>query len=181
MSTFTREQKALLDQSIVAVLNCLNFDFFGSGIYSSEDMGIVQIPSSWKSRIIDGVLLDVLFLLYRKLSASDFDISHSARVMESISLLSSVRSSLFDSMNSRIAYLSKLIGGICVLIENNVGLLHADNHHQLCRVLARIKSSHQLAQLTKVPDFEKWINLVREFSCKTFQSWQVCISFFFFF
>ena len=53
-----------------------------------------------------------------------------------------------------------------------VGLVHAENHHQLCRVLARIKSSHQLAQLTRVTDFERWIRLVCDFSCKTFQSWQ---------
>jgi len=167
ISSFSPAQEALLDQSIVATLNCLNFDFFGSGIYSSDDMGIVQVPSSWKSRIVDGVILEILFKLYGMMRPP-----HSTRVMESISLLSSVRSSLFDSMGARTSYLSKLISGICALIENKIGLVHAENHHQLCRVLARIKSSHQLAQLTRVSDFERWIRLVCDFSCKTFQSWQ---------
>ena len=116
VSGFNKAQEALLDQSIVATLNCLNFDFFGSGIYTSEDMGIVQIPSSWRTRIVDGVILDVLFRLYARLEPP-----HSARIMECISLLSSVRSSLFDSIGSRTTYLSKLITGICTLIENNIG------------------------------------------------------------
>lgn len=80
-------------------------------------MGIVQIPSSWKSRIVDGVLLDVLFKLYSLMRPP-----HSKRIMESISMLSSVRSSLFDSMSVRTNYLSKLISGICSLIENKIGM-----------------------------------------------------------
>lgn len=79
-------------------------------------MGIVQIPSSWKSRIVDGVILDVLFKLYSLLGPP-----RSKRIMESISMLSSVRSSLFDTMGVRTNYLSKLISGICTLIENKVG------------------------------------------------------------
>ena len=116
-ANFTRAQEYLIEQTIECTLNCLNFDFFGSGIFvSNEDMGIVQIPSSWKTRIVDGLILDLMFHLYSILKAP-----LSTNVMEIISLLTSVRSSLFDTMPSRITYISKLITGLCTVLQNNIG------------------------------------------------------------
>lgn len=92
--------------------------------------------------------------------------------MEIIALLTAVRSSLFSTVDVRRKYLSKLMAGMCNILKNSTGLQDADNHHQFCRVLARMKSNYQLSHIIKDPGYDEWLALVCDFTCKTFHSWQ---------
>ncbi len=48
----------------------------------------------------------------------------------------------------------------------------ATNHHELCRLLARMKANFQLKQIIKCPVYADWIALMASFTTKSFQAWQ---------
>lgn len=45
------------------------------------------------------------------------------------------------------------------------------NHHELCRLLARMKANFQLKQIIKCPVYNDWIMLMASFTTKSFQAW----------
>ncbi|GMI43779.1 hypothetical protein TeGR_g8724 [Tetraparma gracilis] len=69
--------------------------------------------------------------------------------MECVILLTSIRRSLFATDADRTAFLSSLMTGITGLMSTSKGLEHADNYHQFCRLLGRLKANYQLSELIK--------------------------------
>ncbi|XP_060053130.1 ran-binding protein 17 isoform X4 [Erinaceus europaeus] len=62
------DQQALVMQVLKLVLNCLNFDFIGSPAdESTDDLCTVQIPSAWRTILLEPETLDLFFNLYHSL------------------------------------------------------------------------------------------------------------------
>ena len=58
--------------------------------------------------------------------------------------LVSVRRTLFSSQKARQDYLGQFLDGIVNVIGGQIGLDDAQNYHELCRLLARIRPNFQL-------------------------------------
>lgn len=62
------------------------------------------------------------------------------------------------------------------LLENPTSsLVDEQCFHQLCRLLARIKSNFQLRELVASSDYPKFIDAVANFTVKSFQNLTVCL------
>ena len=119
------KEEMIGELSLALTVRCLNFDFIGTQPdESSEDVGTIQIPSSWASIIQDHATLDLLFDFYAKTEPPQ-----SNKAMEAIILMCSVRRSLFPSDKERSAFLARVITGIRELLSNQTGLQHQDNYH----------------------------------------------------
>lgn len=61
-----RAEDMLLELTLSLISSCLGFDFIGtSPDESSEELGTVQVPSSWKDRLQNGATLRLLFNVYK--------------------------------------------------------------------------------------------------------------------
>lgn len=143
---------------------CLSFDFIGTNIdESAEDIGTVQIPSSWRAIIQDTSTLDLFFKIYYGTNCPN-----SNQSLECLIQLSSVRRSIFATDNDRNAFLNALMEGIFHIMRNNKGLDEDDNYHEFCRLLGRLKATYQLAELVRVPHFVEWLELSWQFTNNSF-------------
>lgn len=161
------ERLKLIECLLKLTISCLSFDFIGTSPdeSNSDDLPTVQIPSSWRRLFVEDDTVELFFRLYHRLPP---DIAcHSVSCLVQ---LTSVRRSLF-STNERFNFLIKILEGIQGIIENPAGLSDPSTYHEFCRLLVRFKSNFQLSELSKTPKYEKWISLVRDFTCHAFQAW----------
>eukprot|EP01112_Ceratiomyxa_fruticulosa_P019687 TRINITY_DN6499_c0_g2_i1.p1 TRINITY_DN6499_c0_g2~~TRINITY_DN6499_c0_g2_i1.p1 ORF type:complete len:503 (-),score=68.49 TRINITY_DN6499_c0_g2_i1:752-2260(-) len=162
----TMDEK-IQEQSLKLALNCLSFDFIGTTPDdSSEDLGIAQIPSSWRPLFEDSNTVQLFFNLYKQSVSHQF----STIAMECLVQLVSVRRSLFSNDDDRGKYLSSLLNGICDILRNSTGLHLQPNHHEFSRLLARVKTIYQLHQLILVDCYSDWISLVAQFTINSIKS-----------
>jgi exportin-7 len=146
----------------------LNFDFIGTNPdESTEDVGTIQAPTAWRPLLSDPATTDLLFYFYANTKPPQ-----SARAMEAIILLSSVRRSLFPTDKDRAAFLGRLINGIREMLSKRTGLQHQDNYHQFCRLLGRLKANYQLSELVKAEGYLEWLELAASFTVQSIQNWQ---------
>jgi exportin-7 len=146
----------------------LNFDFIGTNPdESTEDVGTIQAPTSWRNLLSDSSTTELLFYFY-----ANTEPPQSSRAMEAVILLSSVRRSLFPTDKDRAAFLSRLINGIREMLSNRTGLQHQDNYHQFCRLLGRLKANYQLSELVKTEGYLEWLDLAASFTVQSVQNWQ---------
>lgn len=61
--------------------------------------------------------------------------------------LASVRRSLFASDPDRFRFLNRLVAGTRDILRMKQGLQEHENFHELCRLLGRLKTNFQLAEL----------------------------------
>lgn len=163
-----KEQAILGEQSLALCVRCLNFDFIGTNPdESTEDVGTIQAPTSWRPLLSDMATTDLLFEFYAKTEPPQ-----SSKAMEAIILLSSVRRSLFPTDKDRAAFLGRLITGITEMMSNRRGLEHQENYHQFCRLLGRLKANYQLSELVKAEGYLKWLELAASFTVQSIQNWQ---------
>jgi exportin-7 len=73
--------------------------------------------------------------------------------LENLVSLGSLRRSLFSSDEERLAFLHRMLNGTLALMRGQVGLTDHDNHHELCRLLARLKANFQLSELVSCPSY----------------------------
>jgi exportin-7 len=163
------QQQAILgDQALSLVVRCLDFDFIGTNPdESTEDVGTIQAPTSWRLVLQDSATMDLLFDFYAKT-----DPPRSSKAMEAVILLSSVRRSLFPTDRDRAEFLSRLVNGIRELLKNQTGLQHQDNYHQFCRLLGRLKANYQLSELVKTTGYIEWLELAASFTVQSIRNWQ---------
>ncbi|CAG8462154.1 14273_t:CDS:10 [Cetraspora pellucida] len=148
--------------------NCLAFDFIGtSPDESGEDVGSIQVTSSWRSTVEDPSFLQIMFEAYKQ-----FQPPHSSQVMEVIVLVSSIRRSLFNE-EERSKFLYGLMKGISEILIGNIGLSDLNNYHEFCRLLSRFRSTYQLSEIAEKSGYNEWIDLVADFSIKGFNNWQL--------
>ncbi|TPX35726.1 hypothetical protein SmJEL517_g01976 [Synchytrium microbalum] len=156
----SRMQEAVL----TLMRNCLQFDFIGTNPdESSDDVGSIQLPAQWQPLICDGDTLQTIYDAYKS-----FPSPQSSIAMECLSMLSSTRRSIFSDEN-RAKFLSWVLDATGDTLRTQVGLGDANNYHEFCRMLARLKMVHQLAELADKPQFPDWIEMVTRFTIKSFE------------
>mmetsp|Transcript_10850 Transcript_10850/g.16184 ORF Transcript_10850/g.16184 Transcript_10850/m.16184 type:complete len:1123 (-) Transcript_10850:312-3680(-) len=163
-----RQEELIGELSLALTVRCLSFDFIGTQPdESSEDVGTIQIPSSWAVIVQDPATLELLFDFY-----ANTDPPRSSKAMEAVILLCSVRRSVFPSDKERTAFLGRVIAGIRDLLSSQTGLQHQDNYHQFCRLLGRLKANYQLSELVKVDGYTDWLELAMSFTVTSMENWQ---------
>lgn len=149
-------------------LNCLSYDFVGTSLdESTEDIGTIQVPSSWRSLIEEPATCNLLLDVYKSNSPPTSNLS-----LECLVRLASVRRSLFASEVERNEYLRRLIAGTSDILRLNRGLGEHANYHEFCRLLSRLKTNYQLSELVAIEGYREWIQGVAEFTLTSLQSWQ---------
>lgn len=164
------QQELLGEQSLSLTVRCLNFDFIGTNPdESTEDVGTIQAPTSWRTVLQDPATIELLFDFYKKTEPPQ-----SSKAMEAIILMCSVRRSLFPSDKDRGAFLGRLMVGIRELLSNQTGFQEQDNYHQFCRLLGRLKANYQLSELVKTDGYMEWLELASNFTVQSIRNWQYC-------
>lgn len=164
------QEQSLGEQALRLTVKCLNFDFIGTNPdESSEDVGTIQAPTSWRSVLQDPSTIELLFEFYKNTSPP-----RSSKAMEAIILLCSVRRSLFPTDKDRAAHLGRAMTGIRSLLSNQTGFQHQDNYHQFCRLLGRLKANYQLSELVKADGYLEWLELASGFTVQSIRNWQYC-------
>ncbi|KAL7575724.1 hypothetical protein ACA910_003058 [Epithemia clementina (nom. ined.)] len=162
------KKAALGEQALALAVRCLNFDFIGTNPdESTEDVGTIQAPTSWRTILSDSATTDLFFYFY-----ANTEPPQSSKAMEAIILLSSVRRSLFPTDKDRAAFLGRLINGIREMLSKRTGLQHQENYHQFCRLLGRLKANYQLSELVKAEGYIEWLELAATFTVQSVQNWQ---------
>ena len=164
-----QQQEAILgEQALALVVRCLNFDFIGTNPdESTEDVGTIQAPTSWRTVLQDATTIEMLFEFYSKTEPP-----RSSKAMEAVILLCSVRRSLFPTDKDRAEFLGRLMTGIRELLKNQTGLQHQDNYHQFCRLLGRLKANYQLSELVKAEGYLEWLDLCSSFTVQSIRNWE---------
>jgi exportin-7 len=154
--------------ALTLVTASISFDFIGTNPEeSAEDVGTVQVPSSWRPLIQDTTTMRLLFDFY-----TSTEPPRSNMALQALVQLSSVRRSLFSSEKERTVFLQSLMTGIQTVMQSKKGLEHVDNYHEFCRLLGRLKASYQLSELVKTTGFMEWLELAGDFTIKSLQNWQ---------
>lgn len=63
--------------------------------------------------------------------------------------LASVRRSLFSNETERSKFLNALVNGTRDILRTQMGLDSHANYHEYCRLLGRLKTNYQLAELVR--------------------------------
>ena len=154
-----RQQTTLLGGLLQLVRACLMYDFIGTSFdESTDDMGTVHVPSSWKQTFLDFSCLHLFMDLYLVIPMDLSSLALSCFVQ-----LASVRRSLFDSAE-RAKYLQELMNGVKKILESSQRLENTDNYHEFCRLLARIKSNYQLGEIIKTDDYKQNMQMITKFT-----------------
>ena len=164
------QEEILGEQALGLVVRCLSFDFIGTNPdESSEDVGTIQAPTSWRPVLQESSTIELLFDFYKTTNPP-----RSNKSMEAIILLCSIRRSLFPTDKDRGAFLGRVMGGIRELLSQQIGFEHQDNYHQFCRLLGRLKSNYQLSELVKAEGYLEWLELASGFTVQSIRNWQYC-------
>lgn len=147
--------------------NCLSFDFIGtSADESTDDMTTVQVPTNWRSALLELDSLKLFFDLYQILPPRISSLALTCLVQ-----ITSIRRSIFSN-NERIKFLNCLVAGAVEILKTSHGLSEPNNYHEFCRLLARLKSNYQLGELVVVDNYVEAIQLIAKFTVQSLQMWQ---------
>lgn len=145
----------------------LSFNFLSyASACEGDDITVAQIPRSWRGVIEDPNFVPLFFRVY---SASPVPPA-SASVLESISLIATIRVSLFDTDEEKVAFLVRVMEGIGAVIAGRVGLGYPENHLMTCLVLSRLKANASISRLIAAPCWPEWLAAVYNFTRETFLS-----------
>lgn len=146
--------------------NCLSFDFIGtSADESTDDMTTVQVPTNWRSALLELDSLKLFFDLYHILPPRISSLALTCLVQ-----ITSIRRSLFSN-NERIKFLNGLVAGTVEILKTSRGLSEPQNYHEFCRLLARLKSNYQLGELVVVDNYAEAIQFIAKFTVQSLQMW----------
>lgn len=165
----TPKQEEELGHQALSLANfCLSFDFIGTNPEeSTEDVGTIQVPSTWRPIIQDTETMQLFFEFYAKTAPPRSNLA-----LQSLVQISSVRRSLFASDKERSIFLQSLMTGIQNIVMLKIGLNHEENYHEFCRLLGRLKASYQLSELVKITGFIEWLELACNFTIESLKNWQ---------
>lgn len=155
--------------SLQLASTCLTFDFVGSTFDdSSEDIGTLHPPSAWHAVVEDPNTVKIFLDLYKSFCTTDS--SQSAKALECLVQLISMRRTLFTSDETRIMNIKRHMQGTLEILSTNAGLDEHDNYHQFCRWLSRLKGNYQLDEIIGLDMYPQWIKLVSNFTLKSLAS-----------
>ncbi|ORZ27064.1 armadillo-type protein [Lobosporangium transversale] len=156
---------------LVLMRTCLSFDFIGTlPDESSDDVGSIQTPTTWRSVFEESGYLDILWECWKKFSGSN-----SVLAMESLSQAASIRRSLFSNDDHRNIYIYHIMREIAFTLKSGIGqnkLQEVGNFHEFCRMLSKFRSTFQLSEMSEYKEFDQWISTVGEFTTRGFHSWK---------
>lgn len=158
--TFQDQQKTtLLGGLLSLVRSCLVYDFIGTSFdESTDDIGIVHVPTTWKQTFLDFSFLHLFMDLYLVVPVELSSLALSCFVQ-----LASIRRSLFDG-TERAKYLQELMNGVKKVLDSSQKLENTDNYHEFCRLLARIKANYQLGEIIKTDDYKQNMQMITKFT-----------------
>jgi exportin-7 len=163
-----QQREMILAGALELSHKCLSFDFIGTQPVPgpSDEAGTIQVPNTWRDLFEAEGVLRLFFQVYRTTSPSTAKIA-----LQCLTQVASVRRSVFTGTSEREDFLTELMRGVADIIRNGTGLQDPANHHELCRLLARMKANFQLKQIIKCPVYNDWIMLMATFTTKSFQAW----------
>lgn len=166
------QTKKMTTNALSVTTACLSFDFIGTNPEESpEDVGTVQVPSSWRSIVQDATHMQLLFEFYLNTVPPMSNLA-----LESIVQLASVRRSLFAVEKERTDFLNHLMKHVHSIMLEKKGLEHVENYHEFCRLLGRLKASYQLSELVRTPGFSDWLGLAVDFTVKSLENWEMSMN-----
>ncbi|KAK3828778.1 MAG: hypothetical protein J3Q66DRAFT_19599 [Benniella sp.] len=166
-----RGAEKLKESILVLMRTCLSFDFIGTlPDESSDDVGSIQVPATWRSVFEEPGYLDVLWECWKK-----FNGPSSVLVMETLSQAAAIRRSLFSNDEARLGYIHHIMRETVLTLKSAAGqnkLQDIGNFHEFCRMLSKFRSTFQLPEVCDFKDFQQWISLVGDFTSRGFHSWK---------
>lgn len=151
---------------------CLSFDFIGTSYEeSSDDLGCIQAPTTWRAVFEESDYLTVLWECWKSCSSPVSVVG-----MECLSQAASIRRSIFSSGDARNTYISHFMREIALTLSTAAGqakLQDVGNFHEFCRMLSRFKSTFQIAEIGSDKESKQWFTAIGEFSEQGFHSWKV--------
>ncbi|XP_074320623.1 uncharacterized protein LOC141657333 isoform X2 [Silene latifolia] len=161
-------QPKLQELALSLSLQCLSFDFAGMSVdESSDDVGSIQLSAYWKPIIEEPSTVNIYFEYYAATNPPLTKLS-----LQCLTLLVSVRRSLFTSNVSRMQFVNSLMMGTKDILEKGRGLNDHDNYHEFCRLLGRFKIHYQMSEMMSMEGYNAWICLVSDFTLKSLKSWK---------
>lgn len=145
---------------------CLSFDFLGTNTdESTDDTRTAQLPSNWRDTIVAENTMRAYFEIYMSRQAPV-----SSLAMTCLVQMASARRSMFQK-EQRTEYLSRLILYVNRIFETQRGLDDPNNYHEFCRLLARLKTNFQLAELVNIDGYNTWVTYAAKFTVSSLQAW----------
>ncbi|CAF0733817.1 unnamed protein product, partial [Brachionus calyciflorus] len=164
-----QQERDLISQLLELCLNCLMYDFIGTACSNedtNDDLSTVQIPSTWRSVIMDFSNIELFYNLYFHLPAE-----MASNALACLVQLSAIRRSFFNN-TERMKYLNELCTGVKKILATSVGLDDAKCYHEFCRLLARLKCNYQLSELIKLDYYPEFIQMIAKFSITSLRMWR---------
>lgn len=148
---------------------CLSFDFVGSSLDdSNEDIGTLHPPSAWHNVVEDPNTVKIFVDLYKAYCTSDS--TQSAKALECLVQLVSMRRTLFTTDELRVANIHRHMQATLELLSARAGLEDHNNYHHFCRWIARLKVNYQLDEIISLDIYRQWIELVSNFTLQSLAS-----------
>lgn len=159
----------LVGEILKLSLSCLSYDFIGtSSDESNDEANSIQVPTTWRSAFLQPDFMNVYFQTYFFMPPDEN--RHVA--LSCIIQLASVRRSLFAN-TERGRYLTTLVQGICSILDKySDSLADSTCYHEFCRLLARLKSNYQLAELVDVENYPENIVKIAQFTVLSLRQWK---------
>jgi len=92
-----------------------------------------------------------------------------ALALDVLTRLASVRRGLFKGDEDRSNYLTGIIQGVTVILQNKIGISRSKVcYNAFCKLAGRLKTNYRLMELAAVPDYGRWIQLIKDFTIENF-------------
>ncbi|KAG0169013.1 Exportin 7 [Apophysomyces sp. BC1034] len=162
------QEERMRDATLNVLIKCLSYDFAGTSLdEAGEDIGTVQIPTSWRPIFEDENFVPTFFNAYR-----EFSPPHSSKAIGCLVMVASTRKALFNGEAERSKFVVGMMQGIRDIILTAHGMNDADNYNEFCRLLYRFRNSAPLNEMVEKPGYIEWIERIAEFTSQALQSWK---------
>ncbi|OUM69941.1 hypothetical protein PIROE2DRAFT_2145 [Piromyces sp. E2] len=118
------DEQKLAEVTLDLIKACLTFDFIGTNTdESSEEIGSIQIPVSWRPTISDPLTLQTIFHTFELLNPPK-----SSKVLECVSVIVATRRTLF-SEDERLKFITSIIHELIKILHLPQAFNDQSNYH----------------------------------------------------
>ncbi|OUC43723.1 hypothetical protein D917_09581 [Trichinella nativa] len=161
-------QEGLLKNLLQLSMNCLNYDFNNSsGEEASDDNLIIAIPDSWRSTFIQ---LEVVPLYKTMLVRFP---QFGSTIIACLTQLACLRRAFLMSPE-RTQFLQHLIDVIRHVLSSSQIFSDQEFYHEVCLLICRLKSCHQLNEIVKSENYSDFISKVTQFTLNSLRMVNIC-------
>ncbi|PAV75416.1 hypothetical protein WR25_17809 isoform A [Diploscapter pachys] len=158
----TKVSEEAVQVALDLALNSLSFDFIcANPDETTEDNYNVQVPALWRLSFVDGKVICMCFALYGELPTSC-----TQKLFQIMVQLASMRRTLFNA-TERQAYLECFVNGIKSVLSNPSKLSDQATFHEFCRLVGRLKTNFQLAELMKTNEYASVLAMIADFTVQS--------------